>query len=70
MQHATLVSMNIKTKSQAIELFRTATALAKALGITKSAVGQWPEELTNRQINEITGAALNMGLLSRRRKSA
>lgn len=62
--------MNIHTKSQAIELFGTATALAKALGITKSAVGQWAEELTQRQINEITGAALNQGLIRVSRKSA
>ena len=56
-------SMDIKTKSQAVNIFQTATALANALGITKSAIGQWKDELTERQINEVTGAAIRLGFI-------
>jgi len=55
--------MNIKNKSQAIKLFSSASELARALKISRGAVWQWPEELTERQINEITGAAVRRGLI-------
>lgn len=34
---------NVITKKQAVSHYRTQTALAKALGVTKGAVSQWPE---------------------------
>lgn len=48
-------------KQSAIALFGTGTALAHALGITKSAVSQWPEELPQRIADEIHGAAIRLG---------
>ena len=52
------------TKTQAIGLFRTGKALADALGITPSAVYQWPEDLPPRLADEIVGAALRCRLVS------
>lgn len=48
--------MNIKTKKDARELFGSYRALAKALGLKDQTIYEWPENLTERQINEITGA--------------
>ena len=56
--------MEIKTKSKAASLFGSKSALADALGITRQAVNGWPEKLTERQSNEVTGAALKAGKLT------
>ena len=44
-------------------MFDSQAGLARALGISRAAVAQWPDELTQRQIDEITGAALRLGKL-------
>ena len=50
-------------KSEAISLFgRTQNDLARALGITKSAVSQWPEELDQEKTDRVLGAALRLGV--------
>jgi len=49
------------TKFQAIAMFGSGAALGRALGITKSAVSQWPEVLDQRTSDEIIGAALRLG---------
>lgn len=54
--------MEIQTKDDAIEYFGTLTGLSNALGISKQAVSVWPDKLTNRQINEVTGAIVRLGL--------
>lgn len=51
-------------KSEAIKLFGTQTRLADALGLGRSAVSQWPDELAQRQADQVLGAALRLGLLS------
>lgn len=51
----------ITTKAEAAKLFGTYSALARALGLTKQAVNQWPDELTIRQQNEVVGAAIRLG---------
>ena len=55
--------MEIKTKSDAKLVFTSFKAMAEALGINPSALSQWPEDLTERQVNEITGAAIRKGLI-------
>ncbi|MFK5950902.1 MAG: Cro/CI family transcriptional regulator [Methylococcales bacterium] len=55
--------MDIKTKTKAIELFGSQAELGRALGITRSAIGQWPEIFNHRQINEVLGAAIREGLI-------
>ena len=55
------------TKQQAKALFGgTDEKLAKALGITRSAVTQWRDPLTQEQIDRVVGAAVRMGLWPRR----
>ncbi|WP_077397699.1 Cro/CI family transcriptional regulator [Leptospirillum ferriphilum] len=49
-------------KSQAVKAFGNQTRLALALGISKSAVCQWEENLSQAQADRIIGAALRMGI--------
>jgi hypothetical protein len=51
-------------KQTAIKIFGSATALARALQITKPAISQWPDVLSQRQADEILGAALRLKKLS------
>ncbi|MEO5350206.1 MAG: Cro/CI family transcriptional regulator [Magnetococcus sp. YQC-3] len=49
-------------KKQAIKIFGNRLSdLGQALGRTKSAISQWPDELTNDQINLVIGAAVRAG---------
>lgn len=53
------------TRTEAIQLFGTRQSdLADALGISRSAVAQWAEELTQERIDRVLGAALRLGRLS------
>lgn len=55
------------SKAQAADLFGgTLTSLARALGITKQAINNWPDQLSDRQTNEVIGAALMQGRISKR----
>lgn len=49
------------TKSEAISIFGSGAELARALGITRAAISQWPEILHQRDIDRVTGAALRLG---------
>ncbi|WP_373278002.1 UTP--glucose-1-phosphate uridylyltransferase GalU [Andreprevotia lacus] len=51
-------------KQEAIHLFGSQTRLADALGLGRSAVSQWPDELAQRQADQVRGAALRLGLLA------
>lgn len=52
------------TKSQAISLFGTRQQdLADAVGVSRSAIAQWPEDLPQRQIDIVVGAAYRLGKL-------
>ncbi|HSC78858.1 MAG TPA: UTP--glucose-1-phosphate uridylyltransferase GalU [Chitinolyticbacter sp.] len=51
-------------KLNAIQLFGTQTRLAAALGLGRSAVSQWPDELPQRHADQVRGAALRLGLLN------
>lgn len=53
--------MNKKTASF---IFGSAARLSRALGISKAAVSLWPETLTQRQQDEVIGAALRLGKLT------
>lgn len=45
-------------KSEAIELFGGAGALAKSLGITSQGLHKWPETLTDTQADRVMGLAI------------
>ena len=49
--------MNMK-KLDAAQYFGSQAAMARALGITRSAVAQWPAELTTDQADRVVGAYL------------
>ena len=53
--------MNKKT---AISLFGSGAALGRALGISRTAVGFWPEILTIRQQDEVIGAAIRLNKIT------
>ena len=50
-------------KIDAIRLFGSQSRLADALGVGRSAVSQWPDDLLQRQTDQVTGAAMRLGLL-------
>lgn len=56
--------MKITTKADAIALFSTRAALARAVGLSRARISQWPDELTQRQADLVRGAALRMGMIS------
>lgn len=49
------------TKQQAIAMFGTGVALARALGITKGAISQWSDDLDQKQTAMVIGAAVQLG---------
>ena len=50
------------TKQEAIELFGGGQrALAEALGISRSAVSQWPKLLDQEREDRVIGAAVRLG---------
>ena len=51
-------------KKVAISLFGSGAALGRALGISRTAVGFWPETLTIRQQDEVIGAAIRLGKIT------
>lgn len=52
-------------KALAIQMFGTVRALAAALGVTTSAIYQWPDVLPQRTADEVRGAALRLGKFPR-----
>ncbi|EGD06605.1 hypothetical protein B1M_00465 [Burkholderia sp. TJI49] len=52
--------MNL-TKQQATDIFGSGAALARALGITKGAVSQWPDQLDQQRTAMVIGAAVQHG---------
>lgn len=53
-------------KQDAIQLFGSGAALARALGITRGAISLWPDILDQRRTDEVVGAAVRLGLMSSR----
>lgn len=47
-------------KSNIVKVFDNQTKLAAALGVTREAIYQWPEDLNQRQIDECVGAAIRL----------
>lgn len=58
--------MELRTKHDALKLFGSYTAMADALGVNKSAISQWEDDLTQRRIDELMGAALRLGLIKKK----
>jgi DNA-binding transcriptional regulator YdaS (Cro superfamily) len=54
------------TKQQAIAMFGSGAKLARALGITRGAVSQWPDDLDQDRTDRVNGAALRLGVIGAR----
>lgn len=52
--------MNL-TKQQAVAIFGDGVSLARALGITKGAISQWPDDLDQKRTAMVIGAAVQLG---------
>lgn len=48
-------------KEDAIEIFGSPVDLAKALGVTRQAIYQWPDKLGMDQADRVIGAAVRLG---------
>ena len=57
-----LLNLVAMEKKEALRVFGTASALARAMGVTRSAVSQWPEKLTPRVGDRVIAAALRSGI--------
>ena len=53
------------TKKQAIKMFGSAEALAKALGVSLDAIRMMPDQLSQRASDRVNGAALRVGIIKR-----
>lgn len=52
------------SKQQAVALFGGQTkGLAAALGVTSSAISQWPDVLRPEQVDRVLGAAIRLGVV-------
>lgn len=56
------------TKTQAVKIFCDRKALAKALGITLSAISRWPDPLSTALADRIAGACLRLNMMRRYNK--
>jgi transcriptional regulator with XRE-family HTH domain len=50
-------------KSDAVRLFGNQSALARAVGLSRSSISQWPPELDQKRADLVRGAALRLGKL-------
>ncbi|WP_302945262.1 hypothetical protein [Turicimonas muris] len=51
-------------KKTATSLFGSGAALGRALGISKAAIGNWHENLSQRQQDEVIGAAIRLNKIT------
>lgn len=51
------------TKAEAIALFGSPKELGEALGISRHAIYQWPDDLEQHHVDRVTGAAMRLGKL-------
>ena len=57
-----MVNMTLMNKQTAIDIFGNAAALSRAIGVTRSAISQWPDTLEQSQMDRVVGAAIRHGL--------
>jgi len=59
--------MQIETKTEAAKLFGgKMVQLAKALGLTKSSISEWPDDLDTSRSDRVVGAAVRLGVVKLR----
>lgn len=58
--------MDCMSKQEAIAVFgRTAAALARAIGVTRGRISQWPDQLEQHQIDRVLGSAVRLGVMDK-----
>jgi len=50
-------------KQDAIELFGSGAALARAIGVSRQLIWVWPSDLDEHQTDRVIGAAIRLGKL-------
>lgn len=48
-------------KTDAIAIFGNAASLARAVGLSRGRISQWPEKLEQKQQDLVVGAAVRLG---------
>lgn len=56
-----LLNTNKMNKSEAIKVFGTAAAMARALGLSRGRISQWQDDLDQSQVDRVIGAAIRTG---------
>lgn len=56
-----LLNVNLMNKTEAIRIFGTAAALARALGLSRGRISQWSDDLDQSQVDRVIGAAVRTG---------
>lgn len=51
-------------KAEAIRIFGSAAAMARALGLSRARISQWSDELDQCQVDRVVGAAVRLGKVS------
>jgi len=57
-----MFTIGAMTKTQAVEIFGSVPRLATAVGVTRHAVYQWPEQLSQATTDRVVGAAIRAGI--------
>ena len=60
-----MINIHPMSKADAIAIFGTAAELSRAIGVTRSAIAQWPDRLDQGQSDRVVGAAVRLGLTDR-----
>lgn len=58
------------TKQEAIAMFGSGAALARALGLTRGAISLWPDVLDQRRADMVSGAAMRLGVTAAPKRAA
>lgn len=63
-KYLSVLKMQCMKREEAALFFGNLVLLGRALGISSSAISQWPETLTIRQQDEVIGAAIRLNKIT------
>ena len=63
-KYLSVLKMRCMKREEAALFFGNLVLLGRALGISPSAISQWPETLTIRQQDEVIGAAIRLNKIT------
>lgn len=56
-----MLNIRLMKKVDAIKLFDSGAGLARAVGLTRGRISQWPDDLSQKQADLVMGAAVRLG---------